>query len=30
MTRMDKLKPGDTVNVEILRNDKKEILIIQL
>lgn len=30
MSRLGKLKPGDVVNVEILRNDKTEILIIQL
>lgn len=30
MSRLGKLKPGDVVNVEIIRNDKTEILIIQL
>jgi aminopeptidase YwaD len=30
MSRLGKLKPGDVVNVEIMRNDKTEILIIQL
>ncbi len=30
MSRLSKLKPGDTVNVEILRNGAQEILIIQL
>ncbi len=30
MSRLGKLKPGETVNVEILRAGKKEILIIQL
>jgi hypothetical protein len=30
MSRMGKLKPGDRVNVEVLRDGKKEILIIQL
>lgn len=30
MSRLGKLKPGDIANVEILRNGKKEILIIQL
>ncbi|KAF0197566.1 MAG: putative aminopeptidase [Bacteroidetes bacterium] len=30
MSRLGKLKPGETVNVEVLREGKKEILIIQL
>lgn len=30
MSRLSKLKPGETVNVEILRNNVTEILIIQL
>lgn len=30
MARLGKLKPGDVANVEILRNNVKEILIIQL
>lgn len=30
MSRLGKLKPGETVNVEVLRANKKEILIIQL
>lgn len=30
MSRLGKLKPGETVNVEILRNNVTEILIIQL
>lgn len=30
MSRLSKLKPGDTVNVEIQRNNVTEILIIQL
>ncbi|MFH1118415.1 MAG: M28 family peptidase [Bacteroidota bacterium] len=30
MSRMGKLKPGETVNVEVLRDGRKEILIIQL
>ncbi|NTW24349.1 MAG: M28 family peptidase, partial [Lentimicrobium sp.] len=30
MSRLGKLKPGETVNVEVLRDGKKEILIIQL
>ncbi len=30
MSRLSKLKPGDTVNVEILRNGAQEVLIIQL
>jgi hypothetical protein len=30
MSRMGKLKPGERVNVEVLRDGKKEILIIQL
>ncbi|MBK6966618.1 MAG: M20/M25/M40 family metallo-hydrolase [Bacteroidales bacterium] len=30
MSRLGKLKPGETVNVEVLRNGNKEILIIQL
>lgn len=30
MARLGKLKPGDIANIEILRNNKKEILIVQL
>jgi len=30
MSRLGKLKPGDVVNVEILRDNKLHILIIQL
>lgn len=30
MSRLSKLKPGEVVNVEILRNNKQEVLIIQL
>lgn len=30
MSRLSKLKPGETVNVEVLRESKKEVLIIQL
>lgn len=30
MSRLGKLKPGERVNVEVLRDGKKEILIIQL
>ena len=30
MSRLQKLKHGMTVNVEVLRNGKTEILIIQL
>ena len=30
MSRMGKLKPGERVNVEVLRDGKKEILIIEL
>jgi len=30
MSRLGKLKPGETVNVEVLREGKKEVLIIQL
>lgn len=30
MSRLGKLKPGETVNVEILRNNQTEILILQL
>ena len=30
MARLNKLKSGMTVNVEVLRNGKVEILIIQL
>jgi aminopeptidase YwaD len=30
MSRMGKFKQGQTINVEILRNDKKEVLIIML
>ncbi len=30
MSRLQKLKPGMTVNVEILRNGRKEVLLIQL
>ena len=30
MSRLGKLKQGQTINVEVIRNEKKEILIIQL
>lgn len=30
MFRMGQLKHGETINVEVLRNDKKEVLLIQL
>jgi len=30
MGRMGKLKPGETVNIEVIRNGKHEILIVQL
>lgn len=30
MVRLSQLKPGQSVNVEVLRNNKKELLIIQL
>jgi S1-C subfamily serine protease len=30
MSRLSKLKHGMTVNVEVLRNEKPEILLIQL
>jgi len=30
MARLGKLKQGQTISVEVLRNEKKEVLIIQL
>ena len=30
MYRMGQLKHGQTISVEVLRNDKKEVLLIQL
>ena len=30
MFRLNQLKHGETINVEVLRNSKKEVLIIQL
>ena len=30
MYRMEQLEEGDIINVEVIRNDKSEILIIQL
>ena len=30
MSRLGKLKPGEVVNVEVIREGKKEVLIIQL